>query len=67
MNSKQISCESCEKELNESSLVLHIGKKASSKEYYGKRFDELKKNRERKKIWRKTNGKKELQRQREIY
>ena len=69
MDLEQIPCESCKKALPKKSLILHIGKSKDCKIYYGKRYDDLKKekNKERVKLWRKTNGKKELERQRELY
>ena len=62
MDPKQTSCEFCNKELPESSLLIHIGTTKNCKNYYGKRFEEMKKekNKERIKAWRKSNGKKEL-------
>ena len=69
MDSKQVSCDHCKKELHESLLLLHIGKNETCKAHYGQRYDALKKkkNRERMQLWRKANGKKELERQRELY
>lgn len=69
MDLEQTLCESCKKSLPKKSLILHIGKSKDCKTYYGKRYDDLKKekNKERVKLWRKTNGKKELERQRELY
>ena len=69
MDLKQISCEFCKKNLYEKSLLLHISKSKNCKAYYGKRYDDLKKekNKEKKQLWRKVNGKNELKRQRELY
>ena len=69
MDLNQISCEFCKRELPASSLLLHIGKSPKCRAHYGKRYDDLKKekNKERKKLWRKSNGKKELERQRQLY
>ena len=62
-------CEFCKKELDESSLLLHIGKTEKCRKYYGQRYDDLKKekNRKRKEKWRKNNGQTDLERQRELY
>jgi hypothetical protein len=69
MDSKNISCEFCKKEVPKSSLLLHIGKSYNCKAHYGKRFENLKKkkNKERKKLWRKSHGKEELEKQRDLY
>ena len=69
MDSKQVLCDHCKKKLHESLLLLHIGKSKTCKAHYGKRYEDLKKkkDRERKQLWRKANGKKELERQRKLY
>ena len=69
MDPKLTSCESCNKELLESSLLKHIGTRKDCKAYYGRRYDDMKKEKinERKRTWRKVKGKKELERQRQLY
>ena len=43
MDPKLTSCESCNKELLESSLLKHIGTRKDCKAYYGTRYDDMKK------------------------
>ena len=64
-----ISCEFCKKEVKQTSLLLHIGRTVNCRAYYGERFDEKKKekNKTRKRKWRNVNGKRELQKEKELY
>ena len=68
MDLKLVPCDFCGKEVSKSSLLLHIGKSEDCKVFYGKKYDELKKekNRKRMKLWREKNGKKRVRKAKRI-
>ena len=47
-NKAKLSCDYCEKKYTTQSLLKHIGRNEDCKTYYGSRFDELKRERDRK-------------------
>ena len=70
-NPLQIQCEACSKSFPERSILKHIGCTNSCKEFYGPKFDALKKQKNRKKVQRyrakEGNWQKELGKQRQSY
>ena len=70
---KAINCESCTKSYTQSTLLRHIARSDTCKSYYGPRFLEMKKEKNRNKVYKhrrnmtKKEQKKESKKRRKLY